>query len=401
MKTSVRLSLAILTVGLPMLALAAPGGVTGMTAVVQPDGVMVGWHTVEGGDIASYRIFYSHASILSNNGLYDDFEEVSATETTHLLRNIPASGELYVSVLAVDKSGAESPYFLEEAHVKLSDAPMGGTAMPEPPAPQAMRGEPVEDVLRLLSVEAVSATGVVLRFSHEVTMDPSLAPTAIVIETGSGVKLAMKRLTVRGTDILVDTAMQERGAVYRVTVTAAISASGSSGQRLAVLPDQEAMLFMGHPTGSASPAASTGKSEAMQLRLRAQPTGAVYRVEATWQPASGPVKGYSVAQTSDNGRTYGQAHLVSAENRDVVIPNVPAGNFGILLKTVSIDGSTSRGVLQTITLPKTGAPVAGAVTGGSTALPNSGPALWVAISMAVAVAAYMQTHRKKMATQVA
>lgn len=423
MKTSLRLSLSVLALGLPLLALAAPDSVSGITAKLQPDGIAVQWDKVDG-DISMYRVFYSHASILNNGGLYDDFEEAAGTDTTHLLRNVPPTNDVYVAVLAVNAAGEESPYFTEEAHVALAMEPtqamssvptMPSSVMPTttssmPVAMPSSMMAPTEDVLRLLSVEAISATGVVLHFSHVITVDPARATEAVTIETASGTKLAMKRFIVQGNELHIDTADQERGTVYKVTVGIAIGATGSAGQRLAISPDQAPVLFSGHPTGhmpSSMPSSTTStatRTEVQQLRLRAQPVGSVYRVETTWQPAGGMVKGYSVAQTTDGGKTFGEAKVVQPEERDLIVNSVPAGTFGVRIKTIYTDDTMSKGIVQTIQLPKLGVttPIGATVKGGSsTSLPNSGPGLWVAIAATAAAATWLQTRRKQPNAQVA
>lgn len=427
MKTSLRLSLSLLAVALPMAALAAPGNVSGVAATVQEDGIHVTWNQANG-DIAAYKVFYSHASILNNAGLFDEFEVATGTDTSHVLRNVPASNDVYVAVLAVDSQGDESPFFTEEAHVVLGDASATSSE-----APIAMPGSAVtssatsniasiasatsstasvmanEDVLRLLSIDVVSSTGVVLHFSHDVAVDPAHATEALVIETASGTKLQMKRFLIQGTDIHVDTAVQERGVAYKVTIGLAVSATGSAGQKIAITPDQAPVLFSGHPTGrmpSASSASSSTatsapeRTEVMQLRLRAQPTGKAYKVEATWQPATGAV-GYSVAQTVDGGRTFTEAKKLKPEERDLMIPDVPAGSFGIRVRAIYTDESLSKGVVQTIALPKISGGTTGSVTGGSSELPNSGPALWVAIAAAVSAATWLQMKRKEEVEAVA
>ncbi len=129
----------------------------------------------------------------------------------------------------------------------------------------------------------------------------------------------------------------------------------------------------------------------------------MYRVEATWQPAGGEVSGYSVEQTSDGGQTFGASKTVKPDQRDLIVSGVPAGTFGVRIKTVFSDGTVSKGITQTIQLPKIGgSTVNGSVTGGgSKALPNSGPALWLAIAATGAAAGFLQTRRKKPAVEVA
>lgn len=417
MNTRLRLSLSVLALGLPLLALAAPASVSGIKASLQADGINVEWDKVDG-DISMYRVFYSHASILNNGGLYDDFEETSGTDTNHLLRNVPPTDDVYVAVLAVDAAGEESPFFTEEAHVALAMQPsQSASSMPtatssEPVAMPSSAMAPKEDVLRLLSVEAVSATGVVLHFSHTITVDPTHATEAVTIETASGKTLSMKRFIVQGNELHIDTAEQERGVAYKVTVGTAVSATGSAGQRLVISPDQAPVLFVGHTTGrmpssmppTPSSADSNTRTEVQQLRLRAQPVGSVYRVETTWQPAGGMVKAYSVAQTTDGGKTFGEARVIKPEERDLIVNGVPAGTFGVRIKTMYTDGTMSKGIVQTIQLPKLGVttPVGATVTGGgSKALPNSGPGLWLAIAATGATAGWLQSRRKKLVTQVA
>ncbi len=416
MHTRVRLSLGFLGLMLPVLALAAPGNVVGIRAELTDEGVQVSW-APPAGDVASYRVYYSAQSILNNNGLYDDFEMVAGSELSHVLRNIPAVTDVYVSVLAVDSNGTESPYFVEEAHVTLvpSAAMTSSVMMAASSAAQAMSMPTAmpssvmqEDVLRLLSAEAVSSTGVLLKFSLPVSISPDQASDAIILETGSGVRLAMKRFVVQGNDILVHTATQERGVVYRVKIGLGVMATGSKGQRLALSPNEVPMLFMGHATGktpsSPSSQPSSGpivRAEVTMLRLRAQPEGKAYRVDVTWQaPTGSPVTAYSVAQTTDGGKTYAAAKTVSKDATALTIRNVPGGSFGVIIRTVYADGSMSRGVVQTINLPKTGS-TTGSVTGGSTTLPNSGPALWVALLGIASAAGYRQVRRAQLKRAVA
>ncbi len=421
MKTLARISTLVVALSMPLCALAAPANVTGIKAELADGGVKVSWNAVSG-DIATYRVFYSQASILNNNGLYDDFETEAGTSTSHILRSLPAVQDLYVSVLALDSNGNESPYFLEEAHVSLNAAPpmpsstMQQTsvpvAMPTPTptsTPTSVPTTPTADILRLLSVEVVSSTGVTLHFSAPVTVDPNRALDAVTIETASGTKLAMKRFVIQGNDLTIHTDVQERGVAYKVTVSNAVTAAGSAGQRLAVLPGENSLIAVGHSTGRdpstgpSSTTTSTGpivKSDITQLRLRAQPTGKTYRVDVTWQAPAAGFTGYSVAQTTDGGKTYGPAQTISKTATSITVKSVPAGSFGVVIRTMYADGSQSRGVMQIIKLATIGG-VTGSVTGGSTSLPNSGPALWLAVLAAGSTAYVLQKRRHKDAEAVA
>lgn len=436
MHTSLRLSLSALALSIPLLALAAPISVTGITATVQNDGIAVQWNAVSG-DIANYRVFYSHESILNTGGLYDEFEHTSGTETAHILRNVPQMNDVYISVLAVDSKGAESAYFTEEAHVNMTSGPTAPTssatssiATPTPSSTTQQASslsakkvvsssvssvttpaQAINDTLALLSVDVTSATGVVLHFSHIVTVDPARASEAITIITASGTKLAMKRFVIQGTNIHIDTEEQTRGAAYKTTVGVAVSAIGTSGERLTISPDQSPLLFSGHtsgklPTSESPSSVASARSEVTQLRLRAQPTGATYRVEATWQPATGAVKGYSIAQTVDGGETFGPPQVVKADERDLIVSKVPTGSFGIRIAVLYSDDTLSKGITQNIDLPNmSDSPITGSVTqphvGGSKTLANSGPALWLAIGATGMAAGYLHTRRKRVQALVA
>ncbi len=431
MKAIARISTLVLAISMPLSALAAPANVTGIKAELSDGGVKVSWNPV-GGDIATYRVFYSQASILNNNGLYDDFETEAGTSTSHILRSLPAVQDLYVSVLALDSKGKESPYFLEEAHVTLNAAPampssaMQQSSVPTPmptptptPLPTSMptsvpTSAPAADILRLLRAEVMSSTGITLHFSLPVTVDANRALDAVTIETASGTKLNMMRFVIQGNDLMVHTDIQERGVAYKVTISNAVTAAGAAGQRLAVQPGENSLFVVGHgtgrdpSTGPSSSGTSTGpivKSDVTQLRLRAQPTGNTYRVDVTWQATSlasdvAGFTGYSVAQTTDDGKTYGPAQTIAKSATTITVKNVPAGSFGVVIRTIYSDGSQSKGIMQIIKLATIGG-VAGSVTGGSTTLPNSGPALWLAVLAAGSTAYILQKRRHRDAEAVA
>lgn len=408
MNLFVRLALGFVGAAVPVLAMAAPPNVTGITAVNDGGRVRVTWSQVQG-DIRAYRIFYSHASILGNGGLYDDFESVDGTVNTHVLQNLPPVDELFVSILAVDGTGEESPYFLEEARVVLN-----GNGQTSAPASSAAQPQPAQggDMLRLLNAQAVSATGVLLTFSHPVSIPQAQAAQAIMIDAGSGRTLQMRRYVIEGTTVLVHTVAQERGTAYRVTVSSVVMGKNGT-QTLALAADQTPVLFTGHasgvaPTSGQQPPVNQAVADVTNLRLRAQPENGAYAVEATWQAPAGMIAGYSVSQTTDGGRTYSASRMVDKSATAVKVPGVPAGQFGILVKVVAADGTQSRGIAQIINLPalQGGGQLPGTVTpmpgNGQTPLPSSGPALWLAVSGAGGLIGAWQLRRaRKLAVSVA
>lgn len=378
MTLRLRLILGLLGTAVPVLAMAAPQNVSGITAVNESGKVRVTWTQLSDPDITSYRIFYSHTSILQNGGLYDDFESTDGSVNNHLIQSIPPVDELYVSVLAVNSKGEESPYFFEEAHVMLTDN-AGQT-----------------DEFRLLNAEAISATGVTLHFSHPVSIPQDRALEAIMIENGSGVKLPMRRYVIEGSTVTVHTAVQERSVVYRIALGQVITGKGANNATIMLSADQTPILFMGHISGVAPTSGTVNPTpttpgvvmDVTQLRLSAQPDSATtYAVEATWQaPAGVQVAGYSVSQSIDGGRTFSTPQMIAHTAGTVKIPGVPPGTYGVLVKVLSTDNNVSRGIMQVINLPGTPATnTQGNVTQqpkptGSTSLPSSGPALWLVVA---------------------
>jgi hypothetical protein len=322
-----------------------------------------------------------------------------------LLTNLPPSSDVFVSILAVNNLGEESPFFVEEANVKTgtmqaqsSSAPptvmTSSSAMTMASSSSQAPAMNEQSELRLLRAEAISATGVVLHFSHAVSIPSELAAQAITISTGSGKILGMRRFIIQGNTVTVHTATQERFTVYQVLVSSVITGTLSNGQTVMLASDQAPVLFMGHETGIAPMEApsmpSTNKPEVTQLRLRAEPDSAsTYAIDAVWQaPATSGITGYSIAQTTDGGQTFSTARMVGPATTAVKIAGVPTGQFGILIKVLYADGTASTGVSQVIALPALGTGGAqGDVTGkGSETLPDSGPALWVLVMIAGAVA---------------
>jgi hypothetical protein len=405
------LGLLVLTLLVPTMALAAPENVTGITATMEGQNVRVTWQQVSGA-IASYRIFYSSASILQNGGLFDDFETVDGSVNTHLLRNIPAASALTVSVLAVDAQGEESPFFVEEATVALSTssrpslAPTPTLAPPSDDSPTA---------LRLLTVESVSPTTVLLTFSHPVSIPQDRALETVVIETSDGTRLRLNRVTASGTMLVVETSQQTPGTIYRTQLGNGITGTGDDGRIIALAPDLIPMLFAGiaaalPPTPSSAPVAApdlppspAAGPDVTGLALRAQLENGLYTVEATWRAPNQPITGYELLQTTDNGRTFGAVTSVPPTTTGVRIPSIPPGTFGVFVRAVLQDGTRTNGLTQVIDLPGTvlsPTPLVGQVQppvqqSGSTALPGSGPGLWLLMTLAGAMVGVITLRQRR------
>jgi len=416
MTTLLRLSLACVSLCLPLAAAAAaPGSVTGIEATLQGGKVFVSWTPLNDTSVSAYRVFYSHASILSNNGSYDDYDTVEGSVNSYTLANTPISPMVYVSVLAVNADGEESAYFAEEASVSLNGGQAASSVAPVTSMPTTVSSElsvPQGSAQQLLSVRTLSATGVELTFTQPVTIDPAKALEAFTIKTGSGDALTITRLTVEGTVVRLDTLTQERNIAYVLTVGDGVSGVDPfTGAATPLDSMQSPMLFMGDAAGSAPNAAFSSSptvSSAMPIpsgadvsafALRAQSEGNnLYTMQATWQlPADSTLAGIRVLQTTDGGETFGNPRTLEKNTSGITVPHVPSGSFGLRVQAVYVDGSLSAGIEKIVDLPRTGTtPVTGNVTPGkpTTGLPQSGPGVLVVLLMTGAATGYAVMKRK-------
>lgn len=349
--TSLRLALAVAATLLPTTALAQdmPFGTSGISNVQgiraqQEDGaVTVYWNPAEG-VVDHYRVFYSHASILEQGGVYDDYEDAPGTTLQHTLTSVPPVATLYVSVLAVGPDGTESPFFVEEATVQLSPSRGATTSdtsvAPQEPSPISTIDSPV---LRLLAAVSTSATGVTLSFTHSVSIPEQFTETAFTIKSGSGIPLPVMRFRIEGTQVILDTAVQMPGRVYQVQVHPSI-AGKTTGDGL--VPQEASMaplLFTGLQTD-----ASAADVQNLALVSKTGPNGTA--VEATWNLPQGTFRELQVQQSTNGGRTFGAPVRLALSSKGITIPGVPMGTFTLLVRTVGSDGALSRGAQQTITI---------------------------------------------------
>lgn len=396
MTLAARLSLGFLSLAFPLTAFAAPPeSVTNIKAFMDKGQVKVTWKRIASQDIASYRIFYSHASILKENGLYDDFESVPGSQNSYVFPSNPPVDTLYVSVLAVNKQGEESPYFVEEASVKVR----GATASS---ARSQSSAAAVASTLRLTKAERASSTGILLTFSDTVTPFAEDASTLFAVRFGSGYNLPVTKADVSGNTVLLTTFPQTAGTAYLLQITGDVKGSNAQGEEISMDPMQ-LPVFVQEAGASSSTAAVGGHPDVTNLRLRATAEGnGRYAVEASWNtPQADGVEGYVITQSIDGGKTFGPALRVAAASRGVTVPHVSGASMGISVRVLYADGQTSRGVFQALqfggqtmssapsslgTLPPVGSVTGQNGNGGK--LPESGVSLWAAALLAGAVIAW-------------
>lgn len=350
------------TVLYPAVAFAVPTNVTGVAASLGTEGVVVTWDNA-GENIQNYKVFWSGDSILENNALFDHTADTPGPETSYVIKGLPSNGSVYVAVLAVDTDGAESPFFEEEASVTLAPTTAAASSvslsMPTVmPSSAAMADD--DGDLRALSVETLSATGVVIRFSGQVLIDAASARTAFSIKTGSGETLQIARVRTEGATVTLDTLPQVRQRAYILHIDGSVRGKSMDGQTVLTLaPDQTDMLFVGHASGVMPQAplpsgGNVGDVQQLKVQAQAEPQG-TYSLQVTWlPPQGGGVAGYRVAQSRDGGRTYGQPQTLATNVRAVRMQGVQAGELTLLIQAMDAGQQLSRGILQRIILPQAG-----------------------------------------------
>jgi hypothetical protein len=437
MNIHIRFSLILLGLIAPVIALAAPpGDATGLKAEWQTDHIAVSWTAPADQNIAYYRIYFSRKSILQNNGQWDDFATTPDAKTTFNLSDFPKTGTLYLAVLAVNQDGEETQYFTEEAAVTIPSATQGSQSSSAMSAPAASSSSsatavsasstssssPVARPLTfgLLSAESLSSTGALLTFSHPVILATKDGPKAFVIKDQSGTLLVLTRLKIEGGQVTITTYPQYGDKVYTVTVGTVMHGQGSQGQTMNIDPSLTTATFVGgglpSPVITSSSSSSSASSIALstkppsvsQFRIRAEETqSGFYLVQATWvSPADlSMISGFRIEQSRDKGKTFAAAQSVPATAQGVRFRDVSAGDFGIAVSTVAVDGTVGDRVFSTALLPAhlilrqtTTQPVKAVQPTKAptqTRLPQSGPGIAFVIATAGAVMGWRRSAKRK------
>lgn len=411
-RSSLRLTLGVLSLVMPFTAFAtAPASVTGVKAQVQNGAVNVTWNAAKETDVTSYRVYFSHASILDNGGSYDDFEPTEGKETTYVLKSKVTSPSLYVAVTAVNSKGEESEYLGDEAMVTLGAASSGGTsAAMLPPPVTSTSSQDSAKALRVVSATASSSTGVTVTFSEPVRISSTDGQRAFVIKNGSGEILPLTRLVVNGNTVVISTLIQTRGIVYTVEVGTVVFGMTNS---TTIDLKNRTVTFTGHPKGvpakpksakSGTPA-STFVGEVANINLKAEPQAdGTYIITVDWRPGmeEADISSYTLRQTRDGGASFSQEQRIPDGKTSARFSKVPSGKFGVLIKTITKTGTSSKGALGSMDLPAF--PAETGSRGGTTRrppskdptqLPESGPGTWVLCALAGACMGIVEARRRQ------
>lgn len=212
--------LTILALVMPTVALAvnAPANVRGIRVTNTNGNITVTWQAVAN-NVAFYRVYYSHTSILQNQGNYDDFERTRGTEASYTFVKAPlTSGTLFVSVLAVSPDGIESEGFEEEASLDL-----GSNAVPQTPSVTTTQDTTSATPMTITSVSPVTETGILVTFSEDVKLTSEIASSGyfVVTDTG-GALLPVTKVVIEGASVLIHTIKQIPNTTYILRFTSPI-----------------------------------------------------------------------------------------------------------------------------------------------------------------------------------
>ena len=350
-----RTALSIATILLlcwPLGALAAPpASVTGVAATFVNGIVLVTWNTpLNNSDIAKYRVYYSHQSILGNGGTYDDFATTTSTAPSFSLSYTGTAHRLYVSVVAVSSTGEESTTFGSEAFVDISSGPASASSASQ------------NSMLRLLAAKSLSPSSLELDFTEPVSLLRQDPFSCFTIVDEAGHSLAVLGMHVSGSSVIVTTPSQKVGEQYTVTVSNIWAVSSnevikptnataivSSGNETAPSPAPTSS-----PSSTSAPihTPSTSATDVTHLSLKsAQGDDGLYTITVSFDvPGDASPDTFDISQTTDGGLTYSDPQSIAGSTRQLRINNVPPGTFGILIRSRPADGEETSGTVGSIDL---------------------------------------------------
>ncbi|MFA6523750.1 MAG: hypothetical protein WCS85_05280 [Candidatus Peribacteraceae bacterium] len=413
MRTSLRTLLVSFLLLWPLAAAARqPSLITGVRAEYSNGNIQVSWDApAETEGIARYRVYYSHASILQNDGAFDDFETTEGTETSLTLTYLPPFPAAYVSVLAVNDAGEESPSFGAEAVVQLDGSDSQAVNTPSPSASSFLKTTTGnEQAPRLLLAQSISATGVLLTFSTSVTIAQETASTSFKIFELSGASLTVRSIALQGAFITLVTDPQIDGRAYVVSAAAVFSVPAPGGTPIPLDPASSTITFIAGngilPTPQEEPVTTPEQTTEPEPAIEPLPTqtppatltletpqvigqqqhGKTFTLEMSFEVKgdTSTLDSLAVMQSTDGGQTFTPTQGLPATARMIRFEDVPAGNFVMAIVAHTTDGQIIRGQPVSVLLAST--------TGSGKPLTGSGPTAAAALLAAGAIAGW---HRAR------
>lgn len=210
-----------------------PGNVQNVSTTMEAGSLTVRWTAVP--NAASYNIYYSHESIIGNNGNYDDYARTTGPVTEYTFSAPPLSSEsIFVGVLAVTAGGTESEGFETEASVIVPVAAMSSSSSSSMPSTTAVP-------MTIESAIAHSSTGVLVTFSKNLETNVSYGPTHFLMRNGSGIILPVVRADVSGRMVLIHTDTQKSAEEYSLNLLTTITADDGTS----ATPGEPQVVFRG------------------------------------------------------------------------------------------------------------------------------------------------------------
>ncbi len=357
-------------------AAAVPPNVKDVKAALISGSLTVTWGAVtDPAGIDYYRVYYSRESILNNRGNFDDFERTTGADTSYTFSHAPYPGKtLFVSVMAVNKAGAESEAFESEASIaspasSTSSSVSSSTQMIVQSSASSLSSSTTASIepLAITNVVAVSQTGVALSFSKPLdSLKGALNVTSYLIVDASGTLLSIKRATLSGeTVVVLATDPQQPGRAYSYALMQPVGALDGS---VTPTPPPEGTFVGYQGNGMATsnqPTISVDRTPPEDpLGLSLTPkhrNDSNYDVHAAWTASIDSASDLSsyVVYTTRDGITFSQGSALSATTLQAVYTGVPPGRFGMKVATRDTAGNESHGIVRMINLPASGLPLLG------------------------------------------
>lgn len=377
------------------MAAALPANVKSVQATIGGEEMTVLWTPVPGA--FSYRVYYSHESILGNGGNYDDSIETPDSQTMYVFPSVPLTSDtIYVGVLAVDKEGNESEGFEVEASVQVpalasssssSVAPVTSSSQSNtssaPTMPTGENPTSTAEPMGIKSVAPISETGVLVTFSKDVDAR-GVQGEIFLITTLSGTMLQAVKMEVNGADILLTTEVMPPDTEYILGLISTVPAVDGTN----ATPTEPQVHFTTQAKSSSStPSENYGRNPNIPGPPGNTPTGnqthvptdpahlglsavlrndGTYNVIARWSPSPDAAT-YSL-YTSKNYGPYAWNSAVEQSKTSVQYSGVMPGTFGVKVASVRANVE-SPGIEKVITLPASGIGILGiaAVAGAGAA----------------------------------
>lgn len=381
----------IIAFGMLLPGAAAEGiTVSGIELQAAPNAVGVRWQKPNGASVNRYKVYYAKESIMENNGRFLDAEETMNDQTNIALldlanREFKGGDTIYITVTAIDAEGTEHRAFGEEKSIAV--------ILPEGTAAHAAASLAVENAV------AEGETSIRLVFTAPIAMLEGHPSVHFTITGENGDAVHVLGLITNGNALLLRTSpMTVR---ERYTVTALSTVKGTDGAEID--PSKNSASFVARPSGaqselvsptSSSPAPepvaeipsntsssissesssssapvplpapepipdTTPPEDAQNLVLRKilQPNGN-YTVKATWGKSIDTAKdlaSYNLYESDDEGKSFAGPTVILGTIVSSTIANIPPGTFTLKLTASDTTGNESRGIMETIILPETGA----------------------------------------------